>query len=141
MYNNIAIQLWSTQEDVSKGLLDVIKRMKDAGANGVELYAIPDIPSQELAATLKEMGMQIASSHLGFDALTKNLDSTLEYFKPLGTKTLVCPGYIPVTKRSLSGLPKSSPPPHARRRSRASSFSTTTIQTSLPRYSTVSPIG
>lgn len=95
MYKNIAIQLWSTQEDVSKGLLDVIKRMKDAGANGVELYAIPDIPAEEFAATLDEMGMKIASSHLGFDTLTKDLDATLAYFKPLGTKTLVCPGYHP----------------------------------------------
>lgn len=101
MYKNIAIQLWSTQPDVDKSLLDVIKRMKEAGANGVELYAIPNIPAEELAATLKEMGMQIASSHLGFDALTKDLDATLEYFKPLGTKTLVCPGYHPTDEADM----------------------------------------
>lgn len=89
----VALQVYSVRDVINKeNFYDVLKQIKDMGYDGVEFAGLYEHDPKEIKKFLDEIGLEAVSSHVGYDALTTNLDKEIETAKTLGQTYLVCPG-------------------------------------------------
>lgn len=83
----IFLQLYSVREACSKDLKGTLKKVKDAGYEGVELAGLYGLAPGELKALLKELGLKSVSGHFNIapDAVMKSIGEA----KALGLKWIV----------------------------------------------------
>lgn len=92
MKPQIALQLWSIQEACKENFYDALKQVKESGYDGVEFAGYHGKSAAEVKGYLDELGLEIAASHLPFEALQGNLEETVAFEKGIGNKRLVVPG-------------------------------------------------
>jgi len=97
----VALQLYSVREDCKNDLPGTLKAVKDAGYDGVEIYAAQyEIPAQELRKLADDLGLKVIGSHTPFRAVQdEELDRTVEYNQTLGNPNIIVPS-LPQEKRS-----------------------------------------
>lgn len=86
-----AVQLY-TLRNVDEPLDDLLRRVDDAGFEGVE-YAnrVRDADADAVRDALDETGLRSVAAHVGVDALESDLDETLAFYESLGCDRFVVP--------------------------------------------------
>jgi len=97
--NPVALQLYTVREDTAKDFVGTLRRVAEIGYRAVELAGTGGLSAVDLKAALDDLGLRVAGSHLGLDALTTNFDATAQYNRIIGNPFLVCPG-VPEERRN-----------------------------------------
>lgn len=101
----LAVQLYSLRHHMENGenFLDILKKVKELGFDGVEFAGFHGYSAEELKKTLDELGLTAVGAHMGLhDFKEENLAKTLEIGKTLGAKTLGIGGADTKTETSLN---------------------------------------
>ena len=87
----LAVQLYSLRHHMENGenFLDILKKVKELGFDGVEFAGFHGYSAGELKKVLDELGLVAVGAHMGLDDFREeNLAKTIETGKILGAKTL-----------------------------------------------------
>ena len=87
----IALQLYSLREDASQDFVGVLECVADLGYQGVEFAGYGGLTARELKSRLDTFGLLPVGAHVGFDALTNDLDQQIAFNQEIGNSRLVCP--------------------------------------------------
>lgn len=102
-----AIQLYSVR-DLDEPLANVIRRVADAGFQGVEFATrLSDDNASDVAAALDETGLEAVGAHVPLRAFDGDLDPLLSRYKTVGCRALAVP-HLPAshyrTKRRVHAI-------------------------------------
>ena len=96
----IGLQLFSVRDDCARDLPGTLKAVADMGYDGVEFAGYYNRNAVELKKMLKDLGLKVCGSHIGFNTLLDDeLEKTIEFNRTLGNKFLIVP-WIPEEKRN-----------------------------------------
>jgi sugar phosphate isomerase/epimerase len=87
-------QLYSLR-DVDDPLPTVIRRVGDAGFDGVEFAGLGDSPVDDVTAALETADVAAAGAHVGLDRLEESADDVAETYRALGCDRIVVPWLDP----------------------------------------------
>lgn len=91
-----AIQLY-TLRDIDESLPEIIRRVSDAGFEGVEFaYRFENAKTDEVAAALDETGIEPIGAHIGLQDLERDPDMYMDRYEPLGCRAFAIP-HLPIT--------------------------------------------
>jgi sugar phosphate isomerase/epimerase len=92
---SIALQLYTVRDETARDFIGTLRRVAEMGYPAVEFAGYGGLSASELSAVLAETGLQAASTHIGFEAVTRNLDHQLDYCQAIGCSALVLPSLPP----------------------------------------------
>jgi sugar phosphate isomerase/epimerase len=98
----IGLQLYSVKEAAQKDFLGVLKKVAAIGYDGVEFAGYFDTPAETLRQTLKELQLEVAGTHIGVEALKKDLEAVIAYSQAINCPTITCPGFWGVDLKAES---------------------------------------
>lgn len=87
----IALQLYTVRDDTARDFPGTLKQVAQLGYSGVELAGTGGYSAKELRAMLEDLGLKVAGSHVGIEALETDLTAALDYNEELGNRHVVCP--------------------------------------------------
>ena len=88
----LATQLFPVGDMLAKDLRGTLKRVKEAGYDGVEFFGALKYPAHDVRYALEEAGLQIAGWHTPWAYLSPdNIYSTITYNKVLGNQFIIVP--------------------------------------------------
>ena len=94
--DHLGLQMWSLRDNTKANgfvsSLDLVKGWKIPEIEGG--LVTPGMNSAQVLAAIAERGLRMPSAHIGYDALTKDLDASVATAKELGLEFVVCP-WIP----------------------------------------------
>lgn len=89
----VALQLY-TLRDYDKGdFAAKLRKVREAGYDGVEFAGFDDVPAEEMKTMLESNGLQAMGSHTRIEELLEKLDEVIAYNKVIGSKYIVIPYY------------------------------------------------
>jgi sugar phosphate isomerase/epimerase len=97
----IALQLYTVRDDAGKDFAGTIKKVAEIGYSGVELAGHGGLSVQALKTLLDDNGLRIAGSHIGIDALEKEISKVIDENLALGNPNIVVP-YLSEDRRADS---------------------------------------
>ena len=89
----IGLQLYTIREEAQKDFFGTLRRVAEMGYDGVEFAGYYDTPARELRATLDDLGLEAAGTHIGVDRLEKSLPAEIAYARAINCPAIVCPGF------------------------------------------------
>ncbi|RLE86890.1 MAG: sugar phosphate isomerase/epimerase [Thermoprotei archaeon] len=96
----IGVQLFSVREDCARDLPGTLRAIAEMGYEGVEFAGYYGRSAGELRDMLRDLGLEVAGSHLGVDTLMGDkLEETIRFNKELGNKYLIVP-WLPEEMRN-----------------------------------------
>lgn len=102
----MALQLYSVRDCIPTGkdMLDVLKKVKEMGYEGVEFAGYAGLSPEEIKTALDEAGLVAVSSHEDVNRLESSLDEIMAYTLAHGAKFIAC-SYAPTaTQEDLARL-------------------------------------
>lgn len=87
----IALQLWSIQGDCEKDFPGTLRKVAAMGYEGVEFAGYFGMEAEALKTLLDELNLEVAASHLPYEALLNNFEETIAYERVIGNTRLVIP--------------------------------------------------
>jgi sugar phosphate isomerase/epimerase len=99
----IAVQLYTVREALAQDFIGTIGKIADMGYAGVETAGNYGGSPEAGAALFRELGLQIAGSHIGLP-IGDDKNKILDTIAALGGKTLVCPWLPPENFQTLEGI-------------------------------------
>ncbi len=100
MAKPISLQLYTLRDALAQDFESVIRKVAAIGYVGVEPFG--GLDAQKVADLCKELGLQIASTHMSLPEGDKR-DEILAAAKTLGVKYLVCPWISPDEWKTVEG--------------------------------------
>lgn len=95
-----AIQLYSVR-DLDESLPDIVRRVADAGFEGVEFAArLPDADQGAVAEALDETGVETVGMHVGLSELETDFDGVVERCRRVDCSRVVIPHLPPSSFRT-----------------------------------------
>ena len=91
----IALQLYTVRDETARDFAGTLRRVAEMGYPAVEFAGYGGLPANQLVSLLAELGLQAASTHIGFAALEQRLDAELDFCQALGCQYLVLPALPP----------------------------------------------
>ena len=86
----VALQLFSLREQARADYGGALRAVKAAGYDAVEnAFGYGGLSAPEVRRLLDELGMQVASSHIGSDRLRDHLEEEVEFHLAIGCRDLV----------------------------------------------------
>lgn len=95
----VALQLYSVREECARDFFGTLKKVADIGYKGVEFAGLHGKSAKEVAAVVRDLGLEVASSHVAFPT-KENVNQLVDDQKTLGGKYLVT-GFGPDDFRTL----------------------------------------
>lgn len=87
----IALQLWSIKEACEENFEDSLRKVAKMGYDGVEFAGYYGLEATTLKALLDENELQVAASHISYDALKNNFEEVIAYEKTIDNQNIVVP--------------------------------------------------
>ena len=88
----LATQIFPVADMLEKDLRGTLKKVKEAGYDGVEFFGGLRFVAQEVRFALEDAGLQIAGWHTPWEYLSpENIHSTVSYNKVLGNQYIIVP--------------------------------------------------
>lgn len=87
---NVAINLY-TVRDLDEPLPDLLRRVADAGYDGVEFAGLDGTDSEDVRERLDELGLAVAGAHVPIEELEEGFEETVERYRALDCGRLVVP--------------------------------------------------
>ena len=97
----VALQLYTVRDDAGKDFAGTIKKVAEIGYTGVELAGHGGLSVQALKTLLDDNGLRVAGSHIGIDALEKEISKVIDENLSLGNHNIVIP-YLSDARRADS---------------------------------------
>ncbi|KHE67394.1 sugar phosphate isomerase/epimerase [Halobacillus sp. BBL2006] len=88
----IGLQLYSLKELTEKDFLGTLKKVGEAGYDGVEFAGYFGASSKDLKKALDDYGLKAAGTHIGIKDLENNLDEVINYSLEIDNPYVICPG-------------------------------------------------
>lgn len=88
----IAYQAYSARDIFDKDPINVLKKLKEFGYDGVELAGFYGKDPNYFRGVCDTLGLKIASIHLSYWTLTENIDDTVRKLKTYGCDFAAVPG-------------------------------------------------
>jgi sugar phosphate isomerase/epimerase len=100
----VALQLF-TLRDYDKGdFAEKLKKVREAGYDGVEFAGYDDIPADEMKAILDRLQLTSMGSHIRIEELLNNLDEVIAYNQTIGSSYIVIPYYEMTSEEHVQTL-------------------------------------
>ena len=93
-HGSAGLQLWTLRDLFKTDVPGTLDKIKALGFTEVETAGLYGKPAAELKAMLTERGLKPISAHFQYDALTKDLDASIQDAKTLGVLYVAVP-WIP----------------------------------------------
>lgn len=87
----IAVQLYSVRNAYDKDYYETLKKVKEAGYEGVEFSGVGAIPAKELKKACQELGLVPVSAHVMYTDILNDMEGKFTYCKELGLKYIAIP--------------------------------------------------
>lgn len=101
----IGVQLFSVRKQLEADFTGTLKRVAEAGYEGVEFAGnFGGLPADQLLALLNDLGLKPIGDHPGIYALRDKLAQTVTYLRELGAPFAVAP-WLPEEYRSAEAFP------------------------------------
>ncbi|HEX6971628.1 MAG TPA: sugar phosphate isomerase/epimerase [Limnochordia bacterium] len=100
----IAVQLFTLRNEAARDFVGTLREVADAGYHGVEFAGYGGLTARDLRQILDDFGLKAAGSHVGFDALRKDIERQLDYNRELGSRYIVCPSLPQSLHRDAAGF-------------------------------------
>lgn len=91
MEPKIGLQLWSIQEACQADFYGALKQVKKSGYDGVEFAGYYGKTAAEITTMLTELELEVAASHIPYEALKNNFEETISFEKKIGNHRIVVP--------------------------------------------------
>lgn len=88
----IGLQLYSIKELTEQDFLGTLKKVADAGYNGVEFAGYFNTSAKDLKKALVDLNLKAAGTHVGGKPLFENLQEVIDYSLEIDNFYIVCPG-------------------------------------------------
>lgn len=85
----IALQLYTVRDETARDFTGTLRNVAEMGYPAVEFAGYGGLPASQVASLLAELGLQAASTHLGFAALDQRLDAELDFCQEIGCSYMV----------------------------------------------------
>jgi sugar phosphate isomerase/epimerase len=87
----IALQMYTVRADARADFVGTLRKVAEIGYPAVQLAGYGDLSATTLKQVLDELGLNVAGSHIGLDALEGSLEKEIEFNAALGNHDLICP--------------------------------------------------
>ncbi len=87
----IAIQLYSVREDMEKDFYGTLKKVKEAGYDGVEFAGLFGEKPEDVKKALKELELVPVSAHVPYYDMLSDPENTLKDYKEIGCEYVAVP--------------------------------------------------
>jgi len=94
----VALQLYTVREELKKDFAGTLRAVAEMGYPAVQLSGYGGQTASELKRLLDDLGLAVAGSHVGLDALEAHPDQEIRYCLDVGTIDVVIPA-IPAERR------------------------------------------
>lgn len=98
----LALQLYTLRDDCARDMLGTLRQVAALGYEAVELAGYGNASAREIQPVLKETGLKVIGSHLGFQSLQDDLDVVIAEAELLDFHYAVCPS-VPAELRTAQG--------------------------------------
>lgn len=88
--HKLAAQLYTLRNELKKDFPSVLRELKKMGWAAVQIDGLHGNPAKDIAAVMKEIGLQTAGMHVGLERLKNDMDAVLEEARLFDTKDLIC---------------------------------------------------
>ena len=96
------LQMYSVRDAAQGDLLGTLEKVGKLGYHYAEFAGFFGIPADQVKAKLDECGMEVSSTHTGWQELTEDkLEETIKYHKTIGNKRYIVPGVDTSNKEAL----------------------------------------
>ena len=90
-HDHLGIQLWSLRDQTKTDLPAALDLVKGYGLTEVETAGTGNLSAEDFGKLLAARGLTPVSSHVGYDALKKDLPAAIRTAKTLGVKYVITP--------------------------------------------------
>lgn len=87
----IALQLYTVRDEIARDFAGTLRQVADIGYRSVELAGYGGLAAGEMKSLLDSLGLGVAGSHVGLDALDKDIEGVIAYNTTIGNRYVVCP--------------------------------------------------
>lgn len=88
--HKLAAQLYTLRNEVKKDFEAVLRELGKMGWAAVQIDGLHGNPARDIAAVMKEVGLQTAGMHVGLERMKTDLDAVLEEARLFDTKDFIC---------------------------------------------------
>ena len=87
------LQMYSVRDTAQNDLLGALEQVSKLGYHYAEFAGFFGIPAEQVKAKLDECGMEVSSTHTGWQELKDDvIAETIRYHKTIGNKFIIIPG-------------------------------------------------
>ena len=87
------LQMYSVRDTAQNDLLGALEQVSKLGYHYAEFAGFFGIPAEQVKAKLEECGMEVSSTHTGWQELKDDvIAETIRYHKTIGNKFIIIPG-------------------------------------------------
>ena len=99
------LQMYSVRDTAQNDLLGALEQVSKLGYHYAEFAGFFGIPAEQVKAKLEECGMEVSSTHTGWQELKDDvIAETIRYHKTIGNKFIIIPGADLTTKAKLDAF-------------------------------------
>lgn len=91
MKHKLAAQLYTLRNELQQDFIGVLHELKAMGWAGVQISGYHGHDPQEIARTVKELGLGVAGMHVSLDQLRNEWEQVAADAKLFGTPDVICP--------------------------------------------------
>lgn len=89
----VALQLYTLRDYDKEDFAAKLRKVREAGYDGVEFAGFADIPAADMKATLDSLQLAAMGSHTRIEELLGDLDNVIAYNRVIGSSYIVIPYY------------------------------------------------
>jgi sugar phosphate isomerase/epimerase len=102
--DRIGVQLYTVRDQMEKDFTGTLERVARIGFKEVEFAGYFNRPPQEVRALLDRLGLTAPSTHIGLDALQKDLTGQVQAARTIGHEYITVPALMePLMGRAVAG--------------------------------------
>ena len=88
----IALALYTVRDETALDFAGTLRRVAEIGYRAVEFARYGGLSADQIAALLRETGLQAPATHVYFNPLTAEIDEEIDYCRAIDCTYLVLPG-------------------------------------------------
>ncbi|WP_309122235.1 sugar phosphate isomerase/epimerase [Paenibacillus sp.] len=100
----VALQLYTLRDYDKEDFAGKLRKVREAGYDGVEFAGFHGIPAEELKATLDSLQLASMGSHTRIEELLNHLDEVVTYNQTIGSSYIVIPYYEMTSEEHVQAL-------------------------------------
>lgn len=100
----VALQLYTLRDYDKEDFAAKLRKVREAGYDGVEFAGFDNIAAEDMKATLDSLQLTAMGSHTRMEELLNNLDEVIAYNQTIGSAYIVIPYYEMTSEEHVQAL-------------------------------------